>query len=97
MTFGQPPRRRKAFSCSSAQVRTLDRQASRRTALRIAHHRTAAVVDLPFFSWSRDDDARWFRPLRSAQPANIALHRLIAPGKAVVRDQVLPNRLAIAT
>src|SRR6516225_2045770 len=54
-------------------------------ALRIAHHRTAAVVDLPFFSWSRDDDARWFRPLRSAQPANIALHRLIASGKAVVR------------
>src|SRR5262245_6673606 len=66
-------------------------------ALRIAHHRATAVVDLRLFSRCGDDDARWFRPLRSAQPANIALHRLIAPGKAVVRDQVLPDRLAIAT
>src|SRR5262245_60057842 len=67
------------------------------TTLRIAHHRTAAVVDLRFFSRSGEDDPRWFRPLWSAQLANIALHRLIAPGKAVVRDQVLPDRLAIAT
>src|SRR5215469_3233767 len=66
-------------------------------ALRIAHHRTTAVVDLGFFSRSGEDDACWFRTLRSAQLTHEALHRLIAPGKAVVRDQVLPDRLAIAS
>src|SRR5258708_26061649 len=66
------------------------------SALRITHHRTAAVVDLRFFSRCREDDACWFRTLCSAQLVNKALHRLIAAGKPVLRDQVLPNRLAIA-
>src|SRR5215471_16004782 len=60
-------------------------------ALRIAHHRTTAVVDLPFFSRSRENDARWLRTLWSAQLAHEALHRLIATSKTVVRDQVLPD------
>ena len=34
-SFGQPPSRRNACSCSSAQVRTLDRQVSKRTDLRL--------------------------------------------------------------
>jgi hypothetical protein len=66
-------------------------------ALRITHHRTTAVVDLRLFSWRREDDACWFRTSRSAQLTHETLHRLIAPGKAVVRDQVLPDRLAIAS
>src|ERR1700731_4004613 len=65
-------------------------------ALRITHHRTAAVVDLGFFSRSGEDDAHRFRMLRPAQLAHETLHRLIAPGKAVVRPQVLPDRLTIA-
>src|SRR5215467_761700 len=66
-------------------------------ALPIAHHRATAVVDLRLFSRSREDDARWFRPLWSAQLLHKALHRLIATGKAVLRHQVLPDGLAVAT
>src|SRR5262252_2345099 len=66
-------------------------------ALRIAHHRATAIIDLPFFSRSREDDARWFRPLWSAQLLHKALHRLIATGKPVLRHQVLPDGLAVAT
>src|SRR4029077_16475503 len=64
-------------------------------ALRIPPPRTAAAVDLGFFSRRRDDDARCFPASRAAQLAHETLHRLIAPGKTVVRDQVLPDRLAI--
>src|SRR5262250_3570995 len=63
--------------------------------LRITHHRTAAVVDLRFFSRSSEDDACWFRPSWSAQFLHEALHRLIAAGKAVLRHQVLPDGLAV--
>src|SRR5215472_835985 len=66
-------------------------------ALRVAHHRPTAVVDLRFFSRSREDDARWFRPLWPAQFLHKAFHRLIATGKAVLRHQVLPDGLAVAT
>jgi hypothetical protein len=45
----------------------------------------------------RDDDARCFPASRAPQLAQEALHRLIAPGKAVFRDQVLPDRVAIAS
>src|ERR1700739_615152 len=65
--------------------------------LRITHHRPTAIVDLGFFSRSGEDDAHRFPTLRPAQLAHKTLHRLIAPGKAVVRDQVLPDRLAIAS
>src|SRR5215469_17268974 len=64
-------------------------------AVRIAHHRTTAVVDLGFFSGSSQDDARRFRTLRSAKLPNKAFHRLIAASKTVVRHQVLPNRHGI--
>ena len=65
--------------------------------LRIAHHRTTAVVDLRFFSRCREDDACCFWTSRAAQLVHEALYRLIAPGIAVVRDQVLPDCLAIAS
>src|SRR6516225_9450047 len=65
-------------------------------ALRIAYHRTTAVIDLRLFSWGGENDARGFRTLRSAKLANESLHRLIAAPKAVVRHQVLPDRFAIA-
>src|SRR5215475_2501360 len=65
------------------------------TALRIAHHRTTAVVDLRFFSWCSEDDAGCFRTLWSAKLAHETLHRLIATRKTVVGNQVLPDRLGI--
>src|SRR5467141_877982 len=64
-------------------------------ALRFAHHRTAAVVDLSFFSGGREDNARRFWTLCSSKRAHEALHRLIAARKTVVGHQVLPDRLAI--
>src|SRR5215470_11734804 len=64
--------------------------------LRIAHHRTTAVIDLRLFCWCREDDARWFRTLRPAKLPDKALYRLIAAAKAVVRHQVLPDRFGIA-
>ncbi len=65
-------------------------------ALRVAHHRTTAVIDLRFFSHGGQDDARRFWKLRSPKLANEALHRLVASSKALVGDQVLPDGLAIA-
>src|SRR5215475_6789190 len=65
-------------------------------ALRIAHHRTTAVVDLRLFSWCGQDDPCGFRRLGAAKLAYEALHRLIAAGKAVLRHQVLPDGLAVA-
>src|SRR5215472_16245973 len=64
--------------------------------LRIAYHRTTAVIDLRLFSWCGEDDACCFRTLRSVKLPDKALHRLIAAGKAVVRHQVLPDGFAIA-
>src|SRR2546423_850967 len=66
-------------------------------ALRVSHHRTTAVVDLRLFSRCGEDNARCFRTLRSAKLPNKALHRLIAARKAMVRHQVLPDGLAIAS
>src|SRR6516162_336350 len=65
--------------------------------LRVAHHRTTAVVDLRLFCWCGENDARCFRTLRSAKLPDKALHRLIAAHKAVVRHQVLPDGRAIAS
>ena len=54
-------------------------------ALRVAHHRTGAVIDLGFFAGCGDDHARaGFRPLGAAQFAHEALDALIAAGEAVL-------------
>src|SRR6516165_10888328 len=66
-------------------------------ALRIANHRTTAVVDLHLFARCSEDDACCFRTLWSAQLVNKALHCLVAAGKPVLRHQVLPDGLAVAT
>src|ERR1700736_4950629 len=65
-------------------------------ALRIAHHRTTAVVDLRFFSRDCQDDPCGLRATRSAKLLNKAFHGLIAAAKSVLRHQVLPDRLAVA-
>ena len=65
--------------------------------LRFAHHRTAAVVDLRFFSGCREDNARRFWTSWSSKRAHEAFHRLIAARKTVVGYQVLPDRLAITS
>src|SRR5712664_4324008 len=64
-------------------------------ALRVAHHRTTAVVDLRLFSRGGENNARRFWTLWSSKRAHEALHRLIAARKTVVGHQVLPDRLAI--
>ena len=65
-------------------------------ALRVAYHRTTAVVDLRFFSCCGEDNAHCFWTLWSSKRAHEALHRLVASGKALIGDQVLPDGLAIA-
>ena len=60
-------------------------------ALRVPHHRTRTVIDLGLFSCGGEDDPHRFWQLRSAQLAHKALHRLVAAGKAVIGNQVLPD------
>src|ERR1700738_5684025 len=65
-------------------------------ALRITHHRTTAVVDLRFFSRGCQDDPCGFRATRAAQLLNKAFHGLIASAISLLRQQVPPDRLAVA-
>jgi hypothetical protein len=65
-------------------------------ATRIAHHRAGAVVDLCLFARRGHDDCACFRATLAAQAANIPLYALIAAGKTVLVDQVLPDRHRIA-
>src|SRR5271155_581571 len=60
-------------------------------ALRVAHHRTTAVVDLRLFSWGGENDAGRFWKLGASKLANEALHRLVASSKALIGDQILPD------
>src|SRR4029077_6171551 len=60
-------------------------------ALRVTNHRTTAVIDLGLFSDGGEDDPHGLWRLRSAQLANKALHGLVAVGKAMIGDQVLPD------
>src|SRR6267143_1748741 len=59
-------------------------------ALRVAHHRTTAVVDLRLFSCGGENNACRFWKL-GAKLANEALHRLVASSKALIGDQILPD------
>jgi hypothetical protein len=65
-------------------------------AVRIADHRTGAVIDLRFLAGRRDDDGAGPRPGLAAQLADEALDALVAAGEAVVIDQVLINGLGVA-
>src|ERR1700747_72024 len=101
-----PPSRRKARSCSSAQIRELERKVSRRTDLRlhheqpgapilaalwIAHHGAGAVINLRLLAGRGDDHNAGFGGLRSTPLAHEALHALVAAGKVVLGNQVLPD------
>src|ERR1700739_4949805 len=65
-------------------------------ALRIAHHRAGAVIDLCFLARRCRDHHAGFGSLCSAQLAHEALHTLGAVGEAVPVDQVLVDSHSIA-
>ena len=64
--------------------------------LRIANHRTFAVVDLRFFAGCGDDDGAGLFLRRAAELVDEAFDALVAAGKAVVVDQILPDRFGVA-
>lgn len=65
--------------------------------VRMAHHRSAAVVDLSFLAGSgRDDHAGFFRRA-AAQLQHEATHARVAGAKPVAVDQVLPDAHRVAT
>src|SRR5207253_7115523 len=66
-------------------------------ALRVTHHRTCPVIDLGFFSDGGADDPRGFWRHCSTQLANKALHGLVAVGKTMIGNQVLPDGHGIPT
>ena len=64
--------------------------------LRIPNHGSGSVVDLGFFSRVGLDDAdRYGRP-HAPEFANEPLDRFVAAGKAMIRNQVLPDRHRVA-
>ena len=65
-------------------------------AVRVAHHRAVAVIDLRLLAGRGLDHRAGFRRLAAAQLAHEALDALIAAGEAVVVDQVLPDRHGVA-
>jgi hypothetical protein len=65
-------------------------------ALRVAHQRAGAVIDLSLFSSGGEDNTGRFGRLRPTQLANETPHRLVAAGEAVVRNQVLPDGHGVA-
>ena len=64
--------------------------------VRIAHHRTVAVIDLRFLAWSRFDDGAGLPRRGAVQLANKSFDALIIGGEAVIIDQFLPDRLRVA-
>src|SRR5258708_18789595 len=85
-----PPRQRYRFRAVAQRQHEQPRPAIL-AALRVAHHRTTAVVDLRLFSWGGENDACRFWKLGAAKLANEALHRLVASSKALIGDQILPD------
>ena len=65
-------------------------------ALRVAHHRAAAVINLRLFAGRRFDHHPRFRGSPSAQFAHETLHALVASRKPVTVDQILPDPHRIA-
>jgi hypothetical protein len=64
--------------------------------LGMPHHRTRAVVDLPFLARRRDDDRMGLARERAPQPADEALDAVVVAGEAVVVDEVLPDGHGVA-
>ena len=65
--------------------------------LGVADGRSAAVIYLRFFPWSRDDHNSRLRNLGTPELADKAPHALIATGEAGLGDQVLPDGLGVAS
>jgi hypothetical protein len=64
---------------------------------RMPHHRAVAVVDLTFFAGRRDDERVCLGRLRPAEAAHEAAHAGVLGGKAVIVDEITPDRDGIAT
>src|SRR5215475_10273403 len=67
------------------------------TALRVAHHGPATIIDLGFFSWCGEDDRSRLWRLGSTQPNHVSPNTLVAGAKAMVGHQILPDRSGITT
>jgi hypothetical protein len=65
--------------------------------LRIADHRTLAVIDLKLLSGPREDDANRFGLLGAAEFANEAFDRVVGSAETMSVNQVLPDALCVAT
>ena len=63
----------------------------------IAHHRTAAVVDLCFLGWWRNDDRTGGLCRLPAQPADEAFDAGVAPSEPVAVHQVLVDGLGVSS
>jgi hypothetical protein len=59
--------------------------------LRIAHHRARSVIDLSFFSGGGLNDPYGLWQLGSAKFVNKTLHALVAKGKSVIGNPILPD------
>ena len=64
--------------------------------VRIAHHRTGAVIDLRFFAGRGFNHHAGFRRGRSAQLPHEALDAGVSPGETVAVHQVLPDGHRVA-
>src|SRR5207248_251081 len=64
---------------------------------RIAHHRTATVIDLRFLGWWRNDDRTRGLCRLSAKPADKAFDAGVAPREAVAVHQVLIDGLGVSS
>jgi hypothetical protein len=65
--------------------------------MRVADHRAAAVIDLRLFGGRRQDDGASLGAGAAAQLADEAPDARVAGGETVVIDQILVNRLGIAS
>src|SRR5258708_39774717 len=66
-------------------------------ALRISHHRTRPVIDLGLFSGCGLDNPYGLGLCYTSKLVNKTVHTLVAMGKAVIGDEVVPDRQVIPT
>src|SRR6266404_7958523 len=66
-------------------------------AVRVAHHRAGAVVDLKFFTGCSFDHRTGYRCLLTAELGDEAPDALVTGGETVGVHQILPDRHGVAT
>ena len=101
MQLGPHPRTRSEDQqanrlAAAAQRHDKQPRASIFAAVRIAHHRPGPVINLGLFTWLCLDDHPRFSRYRSAQLAHESLDTLIAAGKPMPIDQILPDTHRVA-